>query len=419
MGIRIVVITADPPNPAAPDGLAVRLYQFLSALRPRAVLHCVGLVGPFMHDPDSFQDFGLFEQVHVYEYKQLLAQSGFTARAKRLARYATFGAVSRRPVWAGAPPLGIGALGDYDLAVVHLSLYAHMACAVPDDIPVLLLAEEALERKLHAHLRGSGRLRGHAKVSAEDRAMRRMFRGVDKRVAGVVAINDSEQRWYQRYLPTSPIAVIDLGVDTAIFRPTDIDRDFDVVTLADFRFERNWAGLAAVLRAEQTNLTRRRGRLKWLIAGHGSDELFKRSPMLREAVDCLSVTLAGPVADAAATWQRGHVAVIPALEGTGTKTTLLQAMAVERPVVVSSHSARGVDITSGVHAVIVESASQAIDAVHRLRADESAALSLARAGRQLVLTRYDAARAADRFREVTMTMVSANRAAPVTPEQDP
>ena len=80
--------------------------------------------------------------------------------------------------------------------------------------------------------------------------------------------------------------------------------------------------------------------------------------------------------------------VAPLAAGGGTRIKLLEAFAHGLPVVTTAIGAAGLDVTSGVHLLIADSAAAMAEAAASVTADRALRQRLAAAGRRLVSSHY-------------------------------
>jgi glycosyltransferase involved in cell wall biosynthesis len=81
--------------------------------------------------------------------------------------------------------------------------------------------------------------------------------------------------------------------------------------------------------------------------------------------------------------------VVPLRSGGGTRLKILEGMALERPVIATSVGAEGLDITPGLNILIADDAAAFIDQIELLLRLERAAADLGKAGRRLVVEKYE------------------------------
>jgi polysaccharide biosynthesis protein PslH len=110
------------------------------------------------------------------------------------------------------------------------------------------------------------------------------------------------------------------------------------------------------------------------------------------AVRCLGgrpgVRVTGYAADLEPCYRAADVLVAPLAAGGGTRIKLLEALAHGLPVVTTTIGAAGLDVTSGVHLLIADSAAGLAEAACAVTADRALRERLTAAGRRLVISRY-------------------------------
>ena len=100
------------------------------------------------------------------------------------------------------------------------------------------------------------------------------------------------------------------------------------------------------------------------------------------------VRVTGYAADLAPYYRAADVLVAPLAAGGGTRIKLLEAFAHGLPVVTTAIGAAGLDVTSGVHLLIADSAAAMAEAAASVTADRALRQRLAAAGRRLVSSHY-------------------------------
>lgn len=225
--------------------------------------------------------------------------------------------------------------------------------------------------------------------------MRRAYLEAIGAVDAVVAYGHGEAdalREWLAPLPAPPrVVFLPFGVDTDAFAPLDVEPDVDVVSIgADPH--RDYAALARLARA--------------------TPDLSYRAVAAPEqahvlgAIANLELETALPFAVVPDRLARGRVVVLPVRENaySGATTTLLQAMAMARPVVVSRTSAiaDGYGLVDGEHCRLVPSGDDAAlrHAVEELLADADAATALGARAREHVSAALGWARYVDGLRSV-------------------
>ena len=169
--------------------------------------------------------------------------------------------------------------------------------------------------------------------AAERRAARRAKR--------VVVIGPGEVPWAKGAF-RRPVSIIPLAID-AEWWATSIDPEpesgpFDVVTVANLAEERNAEGLVGIIDALEAGGWPAGLRLRLISAtGFHQDLIDRAAP---------GVVLDGTVEDPRAICAGATAILVPALRAFGVKTSILQAWAMGRPVVTTTHSAATVGGTA-------------------------------------------------------------------------
>jgi glycosyltransferase involved in cell wall biosynthesis len=120
---------------------------------------------------------------------------------------------------------------------------------------------------------------------------------------------------------------------------------------------------------------------------------------LHELAAVPGVRLTGFVPDLEPCYAAADVLAVPLAFGAGTRIKLLEAFARGVPVVTTTQGAAGLELVSGEHALIADTAPDMAVAVARLMADPGLRGRLATAARRLVLSSYSREAVIPRIRE--------------------
>ena len=102
-----------------------------------------------------------------------------------------------------------------------------------------------------------------------------------------------------------------------------------------------------------------------------------------------AVHVTGMVSDVVPYYRRCAAAVVPLRAGGGTRLKILEAMALNRPVVSTTIGSEGLDVVDGEHILNADGADAFAQQVVRALHDRSLAERLARNARELVVAHYD------------------------------
>jgi sugar transferase (PEP-CTERM/EpsH1 system associated) len=205
----------------------------------------------------------------------------------------------------------------------------------------------------------------------------------------VLAVSPDDQAILKRLAPDTPIGVVPNGVDTEHFARQAMTQPLSLApgTLVfsgtlDFR-----PNVDAVIWFAQQVLPLVRARqphARLLVVGK------RPHAALRQLDPATGVVVLGEVPDARPYLAAADVYVVPMRIGGGVRLKLLEALALEAPVVSTHIGAEGVvGLTDGQHCLLADSASDMANAVVALLANPQRGRQLGHHGRKLVQTGYD------------------------------
>jgi glycosyltransferase involved in cell wall biosynthesis len=291
-----------------------------------------------------------------------------------------------------AVALGGGYGGDFAtvLASRELANESDVILSTVDTvgIPAVLLAEMRL---LRAPLVYVSIGLPHRLAQLRSERVRRSYARAFGRAAVVVAYGHVEAEELRRWLPGHDVRFVPFGVDTSAFVPEDVEPDVDVASVGADP-ERDWELLARVAESmEETSFAA-------VAAG-------ERGRILQPSAN-LAVSRELPFAEASGRLARARVVALPVRDNaySGATTTLLQAMALAKPVVVSRTAAiaDGYGLENGVNVRFVPpgDATAFASAVSELLAEPDAAAALGRRARETVEGELGWERYVDRMEDV-------------------
>lgn len=112
------------------------------------------------------------------------------------------------------------------------------------------------------------------------------------------------------------------------------------------------------------------------------------------------ITVTGPVPEVAPYLMGASVSIAPLRVGSGIKGKIIEAMAFGRPVVTTAVGAEGMGLTDGENVIVADGADAFAASVCELLSNRGKALSVGRAGRQLVVERHSQAAADARLLDI-------------------
>lgn len=210
----------------------------------------------------------------------------------------------------------------------------------------------------------------------EERAVRRFD--------GIAAVSPLEQSWAKRHAPASPVALVPNGVSLEHFRPVDrLGASRTFVFSGLMNYPPNVDAVVWFCEAILPQLARRYPGVRFAIVGDKPTAAvlaLGRKP---------GVEVVGRTPDVRPYLAHAVAAVVPVRAGAGTRLKILEAMAMERPVVATRLGAEGLTVTPGVNILIGDSAEEFIEHLASVLENPSLAAHLGREGARLARDAYD------------------------------
>ena len=201
---------------------------------------------------------------------------------------------------------------------------------------------------------------------------------------GITAVSDVERAWVRQHAPATPVELVPNGVDTTYFSPTPaLNARPSVVFTGLMNHPPNVDAAVWFCHEILPRLHRTHTDLYFDIVGRDPN------PQVLALGERKGVHVTGEVADIRPYLAAGSILVVPLRSGGGTRLKILQAMAMERPVISTSLGAEGLEVQPGVNILIADDPAQFARQILWLLSAPQAAASLAKAGRRLVEEKYD------------------------------
>ncbi len=377
--MNILLISRCPPFPLyfGDRLIPYHLARYLSERR-----HAIDLLA-FYNRPEDVTEIPRYEQ--FFRSIRLIREPrrGPFAYARRLYT-GSFFPQSANAAWSSAMWHAIQeqlSVGEYD--AVHLfggiQVYEYRELALPH--PNLITPYESYSLYLsRADANGSGRaswLR-RLELGIARGYEKRMFVGFDR----VVVLADADAQALQKLQPELPLQVIPNGVDTGYFVPSIHEPNEPVLAfVGNFEYAPNLDAALRLAREIFPFVQKRVPGARLLLIGRAPP------PALR-ALAGPSIEVTGQVQDVRPYLDRALIFVSALQMGAGLKNKLLEALAMQKPVIATQLSCDGIAVTHEKHVLIAESADDIGRAVIRLMKDGNLRQRIARAGRELVEERY-------------------------------
>jgi polysaccharide biosynthesis protein PslH len=224
--------------------------------------------------------------------------------------------------------------------------------------------------------------------SARARIRAGVARAIERRairpfpVVTVVAQPDAAA--LRRLAPGVRVEVVPNGVDAARFHPQPEIAAIpgSIVFVGAMSFPPNVAAIRWFVDEVLPGL--RSGRPDVTVTIVGRDP----APGVLALAEDPAITVTGAVDDVRRFLARAAVVIAPMVSGSGIKNKILEAMAMQRPIVATSLAAEGVAATPGLDLLVADGPAAFGAAIESLFADPDRAAAIAIAGRALVEARY-------------------------------
>jgi polysaccharide biosynthesis protein PslH len=200
----------------------------------------------------------------------------------------------------------------------------------------------------------------------------------------VVMLSDDDRTEFLKVVPESDVATIPNGADVEFFQPRpDVPiEENSIIYFAHF----GWPpqdDAALYLHNDILPLVRRQiPSARLYLVGRNPPP-----PIQRLAGN--GVTVTGMVPDIREYIQRAAVVALPLRIGSGQKHRVFQSLAMEKPVVTTSVGAEGIALEHDVNALLSDDPARIAEYIVELLRDPERGRRIGRAGRELVLSRYE------------------------------
>jgi sugar transferase (PEP-CTERM/EpsH1 system associated) len=210
-----------------------------------------------------------------------------------------------------------------------------------------------------------------------------------------ICLSEYDGRQLKSLCPDIHLVVVPLGVDAEFFKPTsDQEEPLALLFVGDMRHPPNQEAVLYFHSQIYAKVRKDHPGIRLYIVGRNpSNEIQKL------ALD-KSIIVTGYVDDVRPYLARASVVIAPFLSGTGMKIKILEALAMDKPVVSTSVGARGIDVTPNENIILADNPEEFAARVVELLRNETLRRRIACNGRKLVETSYSWKSAADKLNEI-------------------
>jgi polysaccharide biosynthesis protein PslH len=207
-----------------------------------------------------------------------------------------------------------------------------------------------------------------------------------KQFDGIITVSDVERNWVQRHASGRTVDVIPNGVDTSYFSPllpVPSKTNPHILFTGAMDYPPNVDAACWFCNEILPVLHRNIPDIGLKIVGKNPH------PQVLELGKKKGVEVTGTVPDMRS-YLAGSVAlIVPLRSGGGTRLKILEAMAMERPVISTTVGAEGLKITPGSDILIADDAQQFVNHIQLLLRSPETAELIGKMGRLLVTQKYD------------------------------
>jgi sugar transferase (PEP-CTERM/EpsH1 system associated) len=231
---------------------------------------------------------------------------------------------------------------------------------------------------------------------------------------GIVTVSTLEEQWARKHAPDAAIALAPNGVNIEYFSPASPPRaPRTIIFTGLMNYPPNEDAVVWFCDAILPLVARRHRHIRFLIVGD------KPTQQVRALAQRPNVEVAGRVPDIRPYLADCAAVVVPLRSGAGTRIKILEALAMQRPVVSTTQGAEGLDVTHGLNILIGDTPETM--ATHLCALVESSELGeqLGNAGRRLVETRYDWGSCLYNLNDLYQTVTSDAYSRALRPVQEP
>jgi glycosyltransferase involved in cell wall biosynthesis len=283
-----------------------------------------------------------------------------------------------------------GSGAEFDWIWFEHSLMFPFVEKISPQFPAAKLACNAhnVESVLHTRIAGATADPGERHyVQTQARLLSVMERRAFSVCALVLVCSEEDKTAVHRLVPDANCLVVGNGVDTGYFRRrpgSPRAPEATILFTGTFGYGPNREGLAWFVSKVWPLVKRELPSCHFVAAGRGA----------AEAVRTLAAGVPGIVAlsdpeDMRPAFEEAWVVVVPLLAGGGTRLKILEAMAMECPVVSTSLGAEGIPMESGRHGVLADSPEAFAAALRDLLQDHRRRERLASEALAFARERYD------------------------------
>jgi len=291
----------------------------------------------------------------------------------------------------------------YDVIKVFGGIQVYEYRALARQQPNIIIPYESYSLFLDRQRKRAHSLTQRLMLGAQLQAARRyeqaMFSGYDL----VVVLSEIDAQALHALQPDLPLRVIPNGVDIEHFSPADHEPDQPVLLFTgNFSYPPNVDGALWLAQDIFPCVQQRIPQARLMLVGNNPP-----AHLIGLASDVIQIP--GYVPDLRPYLQQALIFVSPLRFGAGIKNKVLEAMAMQKPVVATPLSCDGIGLTEGEHVLYGTSADELASAVIRLAQDGALRQRMAQANRQWIEAHYTWQRVADQYEALYQEVIDTRK----------
>ena len=271
---------------------------------------------------------------------------------------------------------------DFDLVWIehlHMAQYARFVQCTP-----VFLREQNIESTMmERYFRNMSNPLEKSYAFLQWKKLKRYEASILRRFDCCIVLSEVDQRLLHELSPQSRTEVIPCGVDLEYFRVSSSEREKDkIIFIGNLLFKPTCQGMSYFLNEIWPLIKKRRKEVRLHVVGPYPPEReadFTKHP---------DVTLLGYVDDVRPHMANSALQVVPLKIASGVRLKILEAMAMELPIVSTSVGCEGLNLTSGEHILVADSGEEFAEKVLYLLEDENLGRQLARNSLRLIGKKY-------------------------------
>lgn len=400
--MELLLISRCPPFPLYRGD---RLIPYFLARELAARQHQIDLLAYYQH-PADIADIPRYE--HLFRSVKLFRepQRPMTDYLRRMRKPKLRFPASAEESWSPEMWSAIEeAIQANSYQIVHLFggiqvyEFRHLVQRIPNVIVPYESYTLWLERAVAGERGRLVRMRKQAELRFARNFESWMFEGYDR----TVMLTEMDAEALRKLNADLPLAVIPNGVDVDYFTPTGHEAEKPTLMfVGNYDYAPN---LDAAMRLAcdlfpQIKQQEPQARL-YIIGGNVTPEL--------QALDSDSITITGRVPDLRPYFEMAMVFVSALRFGAGIKNKVLEALAMETPVVATPLSCDGIPVTHGKQVVLGQTDEELIQGVLQLLRDLRTRVALRRNGRALVERQFTWSRVVEQYDRLYDQIISERR----------